>query len=125
MAKHKEVWRPAPGFPDYLVSSKGRIKSLLSRRLLKQSLDGYGYPQIGLRISGQLKVVKVHRLVMLAFGRLQVNHINGIKTDNRIKNLEFVTASQNMKHAHTLKTRRPKRTIAQILKDGDEYYGNL
>lgn len=112
----KEQWRVIPGHPKYAISDKGRIKVLVKGRRYKRGdiLPGakatHGYWQVTL--NG--KQWRVHRLVMLAFvgpcpERMEVNHINGIKDDNRLCNLEYVTRKQNMKHAYSqgLK-KRPK-----------------
>ena len=70
----------------------------------KQCVDNHGYPIVGVCANGKQRTVYVHRLTALAFhpnplGLPQVNHKNGIKTDNRPENLEWVTAAQNLKHA--------------------------
>lgn len=99
--------RPIPGNPKYLVSSCGQVYSLSSKRYIvqNQTPSGYKYVSIiragdGSKYTGQF----VHRLVLKAFvgepkeGQ-QANHINGIKHDNRLENLEWVSRSENMKHA--------------------------
>lgn len=73
-------------------------------RKLKPATDKDGYLRITLTNNGKRKSYHVHRLVTGAFldnydNKLQVNHINGIKSDNRIENLEMVTLQQNIKHS--------------------------
>lgn len=91
---------------QYLVSNMGDIKSLKTGRLLKQSINRNGYCIVGVynRESHGTKHLRVHRLVADAFipnpqNKSDVNHINGDKKDNRIENLEWVTRSENIKHA--------------------------
>lgn len=97
----------------YAVTTDGRVYShsrvddggkLRKGRWLKSNLDGHGYLQVSLYSEGVAKKLKVHRLVAEAFidnqqFLPQVNHKNGIKTDNNASNLEWVTAQQNILHA--------------------------
>jgi hypothetical protein len=89
----------------YKVSNFGRVESLpksgkdgIILKSIKHS-DGYGCCR--LYKNKKFKSKKIHRLVMAAFrgpSDLEVNHINGIKSDNNLCNLEYCTTSQNIKH---------------------------
>lgn len=98
------VGRDGTVLVDYFVSRTGNIKKRQEPKKLKQVLDTYGYVVASLNSSTEKnKVKKVHRLVALAFipnphDKPQVNHINGVKSDNRVGNLEWVTASENILH---------------------------
>lgn len=71
---------------------------------LKGKIDKDGYIEYQLRnVEGKRKYIRGHRLVLLAFkpnfkNLPQVNHINGVKNDNRLENLEWCTASENIQH---------------------------
>lgn len=107
-----EIWKEIPGFEGkYMASSFGRIMSLNFRgvsgrkTILKQSMDRYGYPKCSLYRNGKQMYFTVHRLVLSAFSpnveeKPEINHINGDKSDNHIGNLEWVTCSENMRHAY-------------------------
>jgi len=105
-----ELVAPVPGYVGlYSASAGGRIwahprKSRSAGRWLKEQTDSGGYRYVCLFRDNARKYPKVHRAVLEAFSGgsvppLQVNHINGDKSDNRLCNLEWVTASQNRKHA--------------------------
>ncbi len=110
-------------FGKYEVSNTGVVRRKESGRILKsgmalrQSLSN-GYPQISLWCNGRNRAIKVHRIIARMFlGKCpvgkQVNHKNGIKTDNRITNLEYVTPKQNIKHAdeNGLRPKYPNRKL--------------
>ena len=106
----KEEWRDIPNyFGLYQASNLGRVKSLeridvrgnrLKEKILKPGIDHKGYYQVGLHKNSIGKMYLVHRLVWEAFNGqipegLQVNHINEVKTDNRLSNLNLMTAKEN------------------------------
>lgn len=95
-------------FPGYCVSEDGSVYSMNYNRMgfihkMHPSKDGTGYLFVSLRKDGKRFLRKVHRLVAEAFipnpeNKPQINHKNGIKTDNRKSNLEWNTCSENNLH---------------------------
>ncbi len=90
---------------NYAVSDTGQIKNIKTGKILSQHLrPNDGYLQVSLWKNGTSKNFPVHRLVCLSFldntdNKRNVNHKNGIKTDNRVENLEWCTPSENNYHA--------------------------
>lgn len=112
----EEEWRDIQGYEGlYKVSNFGRVKSLKRKALngvalrpiKERFLSGgrlNGYLLANLSKNGKTKSFRIHRLVAEAFilnpkNKLQVNHINGIKSDNRASNLEWATSHENQSHA--------------------------
>ena len=92
----KEEWRTIQTFPNYQVSNLGNVRNTLTNKLLTPYDAGNGYMRIGLTRDGKKHQFYVHRLVCVAFRpnpekKETVNHLNGIKNDNRLSNLEFAT----------------------------------
>ena len=95
-----------PNFDRYFVDMLGNVYSEKrgDMRKLKPVHDGWGYFQVKLCKNGKEYTKKVHRLVAETFlhnpkNKKQVDHINGKKGDNRLKNLRWVTHSENCKNA--------------------------
>ncbi|MDA8228745.1 MAG: NUMOD4 domain-containing protein [Desulfitobacterium hafniense] len=89
----------------YKVNSKGEIFSEYTKKILKPIKGSDGYLRVNLSKNGVVKITFIHRLVAEAFipnpeNKPIVNHINGFKDDPRMENLEWVTASGNIKHAY-------------------------
>jgi len=98
-------FKPIPEFQHYLIGRCGKVFNTRTGNFKKPSIDHKGYNRIRL-IDGRKRgaTKKIHRLVAQAFidaysEDLQVNHLNFIKTDNKVENLEMVTQSQNTQHA--------------------------
>lgn len=112
-------WEYIDGYNGgYGVSTEGHIISFKRNEpyLMKPYKNGQGYLQVRLYNNGKSTQVLVHRLVAATFienscgESNQVNHINGVKDDNNVENLEWVTQSENMKHAYEIGLATRKRS---------------
>jgi hypothetical protein len=88
----------------YSITRNGEVYSHISNKYLKP-MKVLGYLRVELTKNRERKTLRIHRLVAMMFirnpkNKKEVNHINGIKTDNRVENLEWNTAKENMRHAY-------------------------
>ena len=111
----REEWKTIDGFEKYSVSSNGRV--LLPSGKIRESNynSSSSYEMIILNNGNTKKSTPIHRIVAELFienifHKKYVNHKNGIKKDNRAENLEWVTASENIKHYHNVIKSKDRKT---------------
>ena len=97
--KNDKEWHVIENYPNYLISSNGKVLSIKANCLLKLPKNIQGYNCVNMSNSKGRNRFLVHRLVANEFipkieGKNVVNHKNGIKTDNRVENLEWGNTSR-------------------------------
>lgn len=124
-------WKPVVGYENkYMVSDRGDIFSIGRKKILNPKVNWDNYLRIQLWRKNKNKYVSIHRIVCESFlgvmdENMVVNHKNGIKNDNRLDNLEWVTQKENIIHSwnnglskHKLNNINPK-SVKQYTLDGE------
>ena len=120
----REIWKDAIGYENlYQVSNLGRIKNK-KNKLLKITYDIKGYARVWLYKNKTYFNERINRLVAKAFipnpdNLPQVNHIDGDKTHNNINNLEWCTASENIRHAYRTGLLKKNKKVYQYDKNNN------
>ena len=138
-----EEWKPIKNYEGlYEVSNFGRVKSLERYRIsgrykinmkykehiLKPGKNGKGYLKLDLCKNGETKTHVVHRLVLSTFlgkSDLEGNHKDGIKENNRLDNLEYMTRSENQIHAYRMGLQSKKGEKHHYAKLNNEIVKNI
>lgn len=109
----KELWRPVQDYEHlYEVSNIGRLRRI-NGKIQKIQKTVFGYGRVTLYNKGPYKKIHIHRVVAKAFienpnNKPEVNHIDGNKLNNVVTNLEWVTKSENRKHAFKIGLQKGK-----------------
>lgn len=121
-----EEWKEIQDFPNYLISSHGRIRHKIKNNLLHPSLT-CGYYKVRLSHNGIVKDFMVHKLVYSLFNKdyqiekgQVIDHIDGNKLNNQVDNLRKISISENVNAAfYETKTNGSAKAVQQFSKDGE------
>jgi hypothetical protein len=107
-----EIWKQINNYPNYEISNMGNVRNIKTNKLLKLIYNHKSYYRVGLRNKSKQKMFMVHRLVAEYFilnpnNKLYVHHKNHIRNDNRVENLQWVTAGENERYKPSCKRKIP------------------
>lgn len=96
--------KPIPNYPNYSITKEGVVYNTVKNKKIKPVKVNNGYYKVTLCNEGKRKDFNIHRLVGIVYLENpnkypMINHKNGVKADNRLENLEWCSASQNIQHA--------------------------
>lgn len=135
----EEVWRSlvyqGQEFPDFEVSDQGDLRNANTKKVYRQCVNKNGYCQVCVSLGSRnkKKVFKIHKAVAETFisnpeNKPQVNHIDTDKTNNSVKNLEWVTNLENSHHAKDNGLMKSKKgeehASAKLTEDNVRYIRN-
>lgn len=105
-----EVWKVIPEFPNYEVSSEGRVRNIITGKLLKPEVQFKGYYRVQLYNKNKKRNYRIHRLVAESFipninNKPDINHKDCDKSNNCVTNLEWVTWEENNQHYKLLSSK--------------------
>lgn len=111
-----DTWSKINGFSNYSVSKNGKIRNDKSGNIKTPIKGTNGYYNVDLYENGQRTKVRIHRVVGETFidnpeHKTQINHKDGNKLNNNVENLEWVTPSENMRHAFDTGLSKPSRSM--------------
>lgn len=133
---NKEIWKKIKNLDNYEASSYGRIKNIKENKILNLSKNNNGYLFFYPKINGKFKKTRVHKIIaetflnkenfkcmsyedrnLINFDKLQVNHKDENKTNNRIDNLEWCTSAYNINYGD--RNIRTKNKLSKKVKQYD------
>jgi hypothetical protein len=134
-----ECWRSVSGHINYQISNIGRVRNATTGRILKPDTSGRGYFTIRLSMGGTSTKFVIHRLVAQEFienpaEKPYVDHIDGVRTNNCVSNLRWVSQSENNMNSRKTNSRKSSiykgvawdshhaRWRVQIMKDKTSYF---
>lgn len=124
------LWFNLIGYEDiYMIDISGRIKNVKTQKILKPD-TAKGYKRVTLSKKGITKRFFIHRLVAMNFiknplNKKYVNHKDGIKSNNHINNLEWVTSSENEKHSYMFLNKRPPESKIVLNTETGIFYDSI
>jgi hypothetical protein len=128
------IWKPIPHYEKlYEISNHGYYRNMKTGKVLKFVKNNLGYLRAELYKNGDRKRFMIHRLVARVFigavrgyTTLEVNHIDGVKRNNHVTNLEWMTKSDNNSHRHHdlgKNNFKPEQSFVEV--DADDDLGSI